>query len=98
MNAKRIEQIQSKVMESTTLSMEDKAALLKDLETLKTEAAALPPRAPDPSRGEDGVPEDQPAGSVVNELTSSVAGLEASHPRLTELVNRVAVVLSNMGI
>jgi hypothetical protein len=31
-------------------------------------------------------------------LSSSVAGLEAQHPRLTELVNSLSVLLSNTGI
>ena len=31
-------------------------------------------------------------------LTSSVHGFEASHPRLVEIVDRIAVTLSNMGI
>ncbi len=31
-------------------------------------------------------------------LTASVEGFEASHPRLVEIVNRIAVTLSNMGI
>jgi len=31
-------------------------------------------------------------------LTASVEGFEASHPRLVEVVNRIAVTLSNMGI
>jgi len=31
-------------------------------------------------------------------LTGTVAELEAMHPRLAEIVNRVAVALGNMGI
>ena len=31
-------------------------------------------------------------------LTSSVAGIESSHPKLVEIVNRMSVMLSNMGI
>ena len=31
-------------------------------------------------------------------LTSSVAGIESSHPKLVEIVNRISVMLSNMGI
>lgn len=31
-------------------------------------------------------------------LTSSVRGFEASHPRLVEVVDRLATTLSNMGI
>ncbi len=31
-------------------------------------------------------------------LTSSVQGFEQAHPRLTEVVNRLALLLSNMGV
>lgn len=94
MNLKRIEQIESRVSQSTSLSAEDKAALLQDLATLKAEAAAFP----QPEGNEPALAPEEPLAPAVRELTSSVQGLEASHPRATELVNRIAVVLSNMGI
>jgi hypothetical protein len=34
----------------------------------------------------------------VKGLSSSVEGIESSHPSLVELVNRISVMLSNMGI
>lgn len=34
----------------------------------------------------------------VKGLTSSVEGFENSHPKLVEIVNRISVMLSNMGI
>ena len=34
----------------------------------------------------------------LNGLTASVESFEASHPKLAETVNQIAVVLSNMGI
>lgn len=34
----------------------------------------------------------------VKGLASSVEGIESSHPRLVEIVNRISVMLSNMGI
>ncbi len=34
----------------------------------------------------------------VEGLSSSVGGFEASHPKLVEVVNRIAHILSNMGI
>jgi hypothetical protein len=34
----------------------------------------------------------------VKGLASSVEGIESSHPALVELVNRISVMLSNMGI
>jgi hypothetical protein len=99
MNSKRIEEIESRVLQSTSLSLEDKAALLKDLQALKTEAASLEPTSAEATRKEFAKPATESSTeSMIEELTSSVQGLEASHPRLTELVNRVSVVLSNMGI
>ena len=38
------------------------------------------------------------ADAALKGLTSSVEGFEVSHPRLVEIVNRIAVALSNMGI
>ena len=35
---------------------------------------------------------------AVGALTGTVAALEATHPRLSELANRLAVALANMGI
>ena len=34
----------------------------------------------------------------VKGLASSVEGIEASHPEVVELVNRISVMLANMGI
>lgn len=34
----------------------------------------------------------------VKGLASSVEGIESSHPALVELVNRISIMLSNMGI
>lgn len=34
----------------------------------------------------------------LNELSASVEGFESSHPRLVEVVNRIATTLSNLGI
>jgi hypothetical protein len=96
MNRKRIEQIESRVLQSPSLSAEDKAALLKDLEALKAEAAAVPEEKLPTAREISA--KEASAQSMMEEFTASVEGLEASHPRLTELANRISVVLSNMGI
>jgi hypothetical protein len=34
----------------------------------------------------------------VDRLVAAVEGLEASHPEITEVANRVATMLGNMGI
>jgi hypothetical protein len=36
--------------------------------------------------------------AVMTEIQDSLAEFEASHPKLTQLTNQVAIVLSNMGI
>jgi hypothetical protein len=38
------------------------------------------------------------ADAALRGLQASVEGFEVSHPRLVEIVNRIAVTLSNMGI
>lgn len=37
-------------------------------------------------------------GAAIGDLTASVEKFEASHPRLVDVVNRIAVALANMGI
>ena len=36
--------------------------------------------------------------STLEDLSESVSGFETSHPRLVETVNRICVLLSNLGI
>lgn len=43
-------------------------------------------------------PEESAAPAVLDDLRESVAGFEASHPRLVQVVDRIALTLSNMGI
>ncbi len=40
----------------------------------------------------------EPASQVVEALSASVRQLEATHPHLVEMVNQIALTLSNMGI
>ena len=40
----------------------------------------------------------QQAEAALNGLTGSVEAFEASHPKLAETVNQIAVALSNMGL
>jgi hypothetical protein len=96
MNLERIQQIESRVVAATSLSEQEKADLLADLAALRAEAQPL--SRDSAAAPAEMAPYEGPLEPIVTELTDSVAGLEASHPRLTQLVNRVAVVLSNMGI
>lgn len=42
--------------------------------------------------------QDQDAGDLQEKLNSAIVRLEASHPRLTAVLNDIMVTLSNMGI
>lgn len=43
-------------------------------------------------------PAESAAPDALDELRASVEGFEASHPRLVQVVDRIALTLSNMGI
>ena len=89
----RIEELEARIR-TATLSEEQKEQLLGLLEAMKSEAGSLPPTSSALT-----VPDaEKPIESVLGDLQKSLGGLEASHPRLTELANQVAVTLSNMGI
>ena len=105
MTLQRIEQIESRVISSETLPEETKVELLKELATLKAEIRALiekePASAPvttEPAPAEMEGVEGGPIQPVMRELSDSVQELEAAHPHLTQVANRIAVILSNMGI
>jgi hypothetical protein len=88
-------------------NMED---LVKLLDTLKTEIAELSKTHAEQAESIAGFAKvsaheatrtEQNAELLtlsVKGLTSSVEGFESSHPRLVEIVNRISVMLSNMGI
>jgi hypothetical protein len=88
----RIEQLEARI-QSSTVSEEQKSQLLSLLAAMKEEAAALPSQGTVPVADAE-----QPIESVLGDIQNSLTGLEASHPRLTQLANQVAVTLSNMGI
>ena len=106
----RIEQIESKIQSSPHVPEETKRELLLLLGTLRTEAGELAATHPENAQrlaqftgvtADEAIREEtrpevmQPA---VQGLTSSVEELETSHPKITAAVNRLAVILSNMGI
>lgn len=106
----QIHQIEKKLEDAAGLSPETRAELLSLLTELKLQvgelsktdaagahavagfaAASAQEATRTPRKQED-------LDSALQELTGSVEDLEASHPRLVEVVNRVAVALANMGI
>lgn len=99
----RISALQTKLEAAANLPETTRAELLGLLGELRREidglsaeqreladqtASALTPAAGEESQAE----------VALGDLQASVAGLEVSHPRMVEIVNRVAVTLSNMGI
>jgi Domain of unknown function (DUF4404) len=93
---RHIDHLESRIRNAEGLSEERRTELLGLLESLRREAASLPPQAQ--GKAEADVPADRPVDDVVSEIQGSLAGFEASHPKLTDLTNQVAMVLSNMGI
>ena len=106
----RIDKIEATVTQAANLPGETRQELLKLLAELKAEVAPLTAThdedASSIARFTDASvheatrtarkPEQKEA--ALKGLTSSVRGFEASHPRLVEIVDRIATTLSNMGI
>jgi F0F1-type ATP synthase membrane subunit b/b' len=106
----RIDKIEATLRDATNLSSETRHELLKLLADLKAEVASLTAthsedadsiaRFADASVHEAMRSERKPeqAATALKGLSASVEGFEASHPKLVQIVDRLAVTLSNMGI
>jgi hypothetical protein len=108
-----IKKIESRIKESPSeggagdKNMEELVALL---ETLKNEVAELSKTDAEHAESIAGFakisaheatrrePNPELLKLSVKGLASSVEGIESSHPRVVEVVNRISVMLSNMGI
>jgi len=95
---RRIEQIEARVKNSNNLSETQKDSLLGQLAELKSEAATVSQGEETPLPVPSSVDDEGPLTPILNELAASVDGLEASHPRLTQLTNQISLTLANMGI
>jgi len=93
---RHIDNLESRIRNAEGITDERRAELLALLQSMRDEAASLPPTAG--SESETTIADDQPTDAVVTEIQDSLAEFEASHPKLTQLTNQVAMVLSNMGI
>jgi hypothetical protein len=105
-----IKHIESRLQETGALTEGDRAELLKLLELLRAEVSELSKTSQEHARSIAGFAQvsahevtrknrNQKLVDVSLEgLSSSVQGLENSHPRLVQIVNRIAVMLSNTGI
>ena len=106
----RIERIQSKIESSTTIPSDAKAELLALIAGLKAEIEALSETHHEEASSITGFADvsahevarsqknPQLAETALDGLRASIAGLEESHPKLVEAVNRFATALSNMGL
>jgi chromosome segregation ATPase len=106
----RIQKIEARLQESVHIPEAARAELMNLLAALKDEVGALAQSHEedaqtiasfvDASAHEATRTEKKPeqVEASLNGLKASVESFEASHPKLAEVVNQIAVVLSNMGI
>lgn len=106
----RIDKIESTLHSAPNLPAETKQELLALLAELKSEVAPLSTthsenaasiaRYTDESFHEATRSErnSEQTAAALSGLSASVEGFEASHPRLVQIVDRIALTLSNMGI
>ena len=106
----RIQNIETRLRESAHIPDPSRAELLKLLAALKEEVRTLAESHEEDAQSITGFvdasahevtrAEKKPklVEASLNGLTASVESFEASHPKLAETVNQIAVVLSNMGI
>jgi len=107
---KTIENIETKIRESDSVSDESRSELLRLLVTLKAEIAELSKTHPEQAESITSFAQASAHEATRKEknpdllklsldgLSESVKELEASHPDLLRLVNRVSQALANMGI
>jgi len=105
-----IEKIETKVQGAKDIPEETRNELIQLLSTLKTEIGDFSrthgedadsiTRFAEASAHEATRVEKKPelVQVAVKGLSSSVNGFESSHPGLVQIVNRIAAILSNMGI
>ena len=105
-----IDKIETKVQAAKGIPDDTRNELMRLLSTLKTEIhelsrthgedAASITRFTEVSAHEATREEKKPelVKVAVQGLSSSVDGFESSHPALVQIVNRIATILSNMGI
>jgi len=90
-----IAKIEKQLASLNALPADQRAEMQALLAQLRHEASTLP-GLPGASAGGHAGEED--ARAALERLRGGLAEFEASHPKLTEAVNRVSTVLSNMGI
>ena len=102
--------IEEKIRQANSISDPNKAELLELFGTLKSEVAQLAQTHGEAARSIAGFTEVSAHEATragknpkllrvsLEGLAVSVDGFEQSHPRLVEIVNRICVTLSNLGV
>ena len=105
-----IEKIEARIRKANSVPEENKTELLGLFSTLKSEVAQLARTHEDQAQSITGFTEVSTHEATREEknpellkhsldgLSSSVNGFEESHPELVQIVNRICVTLSNLGI
>ena len=106
----RLKKIEEQIGTAGNIPAESKTELLNLLAALRSEIAALPSTRDDEARSiatfaeasaheaTRNSPKPQLLEAALSGLTGSVEEFETSHPDLAAVLNRLAAVLSNMGI
>jgi len=100
----RIRNIEARVQAAGTLPDAAKAELLELLAALRAELQGVKKEHLERAEGSAGAggagmaAHGESLDDALGGLTGTVTELEAMHPRLSELANRLAVALANMGI
>ena len=105
-----ISKIEAKLQQTDAVEAQGRKELLELLGRLKTEILELSKTDAAQARRIAGLTDasaraatekgqnPEALQSALDDLASSVDGFEGSHPRLVEVVNRLATTLSNLGI
>ena len=105
----RIRKIEARIHGTEKLPAETKEELFALLESLRKEIAELPEshasrrehvRSAEASNhgATPGEHEPQLLETAMDDLRATVEEFEVTHPKLTDTVNRIAMILSNMGM
>ena len=110
MTQETISKLEAKLRDSTALSGETRQELLELLGQLKSEVTELSRSHAAQAESIAGHTEFSTREAIreeknpellqrsLDDLSASVTGFEKSHPKLVEVVNRIATTLSNLGI
>jgi DNA repair exonuclease SbcCD ATPase subunit len=105
-----IDKIEERLRNAQSIPEERKAELLQLLVTLRSEVGQIAPTHSEAARTIAGHTERSTAAATevtrdddqlqesLDNLSASVTDFEKSHPKLVQVVNRICVTLSNLGI